>query len=448
LKTLILLLVASSVASASRVHAEPLPHAVSCVLSIGNAPVQDHLLVEARIDGVLYAATHTRDGRFGYDPYFKIPADDPHTEEVEGGRGGDTVKIYLDGEEILEFTFESGRISSFVEDVSDLFNHPPVASTKTSLTGVVGYSVKLDASGSYDPDTSSLTYTWRHEFGAVSIGEVASATYQMDGEYAATLTVADPQGLMDTVDVSVSILPQPAPTGWSQKDIIGGKQSTVSLGEAASIWMTSLDSMTVSLLEFDRVFLEDGLPQVNSGGSFAIICDHDKLVYPVYVEAAIPGALSSYDSLRLYSWQGGVWQPVDDSGKTAGVDRVWAYLDEDSLGDGIYTVGYEPGSPSPRATQLEIEKKEDRYRIVASFDFADPSSRAYLRIGDRLVATRDIHENEVVFEAWSLDPGKHALKVNGLEKEVMIHSDENLFFVFSLSAIPVALTSIVFKKVS
>jgi len=68
LKTLLLLLVAASTASTSIVHAEPLPHAVSCVLTIGDTPVQDHLLVEAKIDGILYAATHTKDGRFGYDP--------------------------------------------------------------------------------------------------------------------------------------------------------------------------------------------------------------------------------------------------------------------------------------------------------------------------------------------------------------------------------------------
>ncbi len=446
LKTLLLLLVAANVASTSIVHAEPLPHAVSCVLSIGDTPVQDYLLVEAIIDGVLYAATYTKDGRFGYDPYFKIPADTPYTEDVEGGRDGDTVQVYLDGEKILEFTFESGRISNFVEDVSDLFNDPPIAYTQTSLTGVVGYSVMLDATGSYDPNTPNLTYTWHHEFGADSTGELTLVTYQMAGEYTTTLTVSDPQGLEDSVNIEVTILPQPAPTGWSQQDIEGGKQNEVSLGGGVSTWVTSLDSMTVSLLEFNKIFLENRLPEVNSATSFAFICDHDKLVYPVYVEAAIPEALSSYDGLRLYSWQAGGWHPVHDSGKFTKADRVWAYLDENSLGEGLYTVGYKPDASSPRVKRLRQEKEGEMYWILACFEYMDPSSRAYLRIDDRLVATKNILDNEVLFEARDLEPGIHVLKVNGLVEETMIHSEENVYLLFSLSALPVALTSLVFKK--
>lgn len=93
-----------------------------------------------------------------------------------------------------------------------------------------------------------------------------------------------------------------------------------------------------------------------------------------------------------------------------------------------------------------IEKTGDGYRIVARFEYADPSSRAHLRIGDRLVATRSILDDEVVFEAGSLQPGKHVFKVNGMVKETMIHSDENVYLLFSLSAFPVALTSLVFKR--
>ena len=117
-------------------YAAPLPHAVSGVLTSGDEPVMDHIVVEAKIDGKLVAATYTKDGRFGYDPYLKVPADDPFTPEAEGGKDGDTVQLCLDGTLFLEFTFESGRISNFVEDISDLFNDPPIASTETSIRGV------------------------------------------------------------------------------------------------------------------------------------------------------------------------------------------------------------------------------------------------------------------------------------------------------------------------
>jgi hypothetical protein len=268
----------------------------------------------------------------------------------------------------------------------------------------------------------------------------------MAGEYTAKLTVADPQGLEDSMNIEVTILPQPPPTSWSQQDIEGGKQSKISLNEAASIWVTSLDPMTVALLEFNKIFLDNNLPQINSGASFALICDHSKLVYPVYFEAAIPKPLSSYDDLRLYSWQEGVWQLINDSGRITGSDRVWAYLDESSLGEGIYTVGYKPGESSPKVERLKIEKEGDKYSILVHFDFIDPSSKAYLRIEDRLVATKNIIENEVVFEVRNLKPGIQVLKVNGLVDETMIHSEKNVYLLFSLSALPLTLTSLVFKK--
>jgi len=47
-----------------------------------------------------------------------------------------------------------------------------------------------------------------------------------------------------------------------------------------------------------------------------------------------------------------------------------------------------------------------------------------------------------------LQPGRHVVKINGMEKIIMIHSDENIYFLLSLSALPVALTTLVFKKFS
>ena len=92
-KTLLLMVTILGALSSHSVYAAPLPHAVSGILTSGDEPVMDYLLVDAKIDGRLVAATYTKDGRFGYDPYFKVPADDPFTPEADGGKDGDMVEV-------------------------------------------------------------------------------------------------------------------------------------------------------------------------------------------------------------------------------------------------------------------------------------------------------------------------------------------------------------------
>jgi hypothetical protein len=69
-------------------------------------------------------------------------------------------------------------------------------------------------------------------------------------------------------------------------------------------------------------------------------------------------------------------------------------------------------------------------------------------VDDRLVCVSGVTQEEVSFDVRDLDPGRHVVKVNGMEKEIMIHSKENMYFLFSLSALPVALTTLIFKKFS
>ena len=449
-KTLLLAVTILGVLSSGAAYAAPLPHAVSGVLTSGGEPVMDHLLVEAKIGGKLVAATYTKDGRFGYDPYFKVPADDPFTPGVDGGKDGDTVELYLDGTLFLEFTFESGRISNFVEDISNFFNDPPVASTETSLRGVVGYSVLLDASESTDPNDGDLTYRWSHGDGSTNVGEITSYTYYTVGGHTATLTVTDPLGLEDSADVTITVDPSPAPCGWTNSVAEGGRQMEVTTeGGETTVWLTTLDPTTVSVLQFDEAFLHNNLPAIHGERMFALICDHSKLVYPVYVETVVPESILNYGAkIRLYTWRVGAWHPVQLSGVIAGEDRAWAYLDAADLGEGIYLVGVDQSASSPNVNEITILRKEKSTKITARFDRPEPLYNAYIRVDDRLVCVSGVAQEEVRFDVRDLAPGRHVVKVNGLEKEIMIHSDENIYFLFSLSALPVALTTLIFKKFS
>ena len=74
-----------------------MPHQFYGTVTIDGVAALDGTLVEAKIDGVTYLSTNTVGGQYGYDPLFKVPADDPDIVGVEGGVNGDTVEFYVDG---------------------------------------------------------------------------------------------------------------------------------------------------------------------------------------------------------------------------------------------------------------------------------------------------------------------------------------------------------------
>jgi PKD repeat protein len=436
--------------SSHPVYAAPLPHAVSGVLTFGDEPVMDHLLVEAKISDRIVAATYTKDGRFGYDPYFKVPADDPFTPETEGGREGDAVQLYLDGAMFLEFTFESGRITNYVEDLSYLFNDPPTALTETHLTGVLGYSVLLDASGSTDPNGDELTYTWSHDDGSTSTGEIASHVFHTVGAHTTTLTISDLQGLEDSLDVEITIEPPPGPCSWTNSVAEGGRQMKIAINEdETTVWLTTLDPTTVSILKFNKIFLSNHLPIIHGENMFALIYDQGKLAYPVYIETLVPESMLRYGAkIRLNTWEMGAWRPIQLSGVISGENRAWAYLDASTLGEGIYVVAVDQTASGPTLDEVQVTRKGESIEITARFDHPNPLYNAYLRVDDRLVGVSSVAQEEVSFKIRDLKPGGRSFKLNGVKKEIMIHSEENIYFLFSLSAIPVALTTLVFKKFS
>jgi hypothetical protein len=62
-----------------------------------SASLSSNTAVSAHVNGVEYAQTTLlqHEGQWVYT--LKVPADDPATEAVEGGKPGDTIEFYLDG---------------------------------------------------------------------------------------------------------------------------------------------------------------------------------------------------------------------------------------------------------------------------------------------------------------------------------------------------------------
>ena len=85
----------------------PQPHQFYGNVTICGAPAPEGTVVSARIGGIEYASTTVdAEGRYGYDPLFKVPADDPDTPEKEGGVPGETVEFYVGGTLAAQYEFE------------------------------------------------------------------------------------------------------------------------------------------------------------------------------------------------------------------------------------------------------------------------------------------------------------------------------------------------------
>ncbi|HEX4904016.1 MAG TPA: PKD domain-containing protein [Acidimicrobiales bacterium] len=88
-------------------------------------------------------------------------------------------------------------------------NQPPTASfTATPTVGVAPLSVNFDASGSSDPESSSLTYTWFYGDGMPDgAGVSATHVFSSVGTFTVTLRVTDDAGLWDDATIDITTTP-------------------------------------------------------------------------------------------------------------------------------------------------------------------------------------------------------------------------------------------------
>ena len=121
-------------------------------------------------------------------------------------------------------------------------NQPPVASfTANPPSGQAPLTVSLDATTSYDPDGTSLSYYWNYGNGTTGSGQLVTYDYTSAGDYTVVLTVTDIDGSTDsatsTVTVSAPSVPpanQPPVASFTANPSSGEVQLTVSLDATAS----------------------------------------------------------------------------------------------------------------------------------------------------------------------------------------------------------------------
>jgi len=85
-------------------------------------------------------------------------------------------------------------------------NQPPIASfTANPNSGVAHLEVFFNASGSYDPDGSILSYDWDFKDGNTGNGETISHTFVSAGSYNVELTVTDNKGVTDSTTKAIIV---------------------------------------------------------------------------------------------------------------------------------------------------------------------------------------------------------------------------------------------------
>jgi glucose/arabinose dehydrogenase/PKD repeat protein len=85
-------------------------------------------------------------------------------------------------------------------------NRNPVARAAADRTsGPSPLTVNFSSAGSSDPEGGALTYAWNFGDGTTSTAANPQKTYTTNGNYTATLTVRDPQGLTGSANVQISV---------------------------------------------------------------------------------------------------------------------------------------------------------------------------------------------------------------------------------------------------
>ena len=99
---------------------------------------------------------------------------------------------------ILTVTDDDGAFAS-ASAVKSVLNRPPVAAfTESAVSVYTGDVISFNASASFDPDGSIVSYFWEFGDGSNATGIVIAHSYSADENYTVTLIVTDDDSVSDT----------------------------------------------------------------------------------------------------------------------------------------------------------------------------------------------------------------------------------------------------------
>jgi PKD repeat protein len=180
-----------------------MPHRFYGAVTVTGEPALDGTLIEAVINNITYASTITSDGKYGYVTAFNVPADDPDTPEIEGGKTDDLVHFYVARTYATNYTFAIGGITAL--NLSIVAPTAYAEFTADVTNGTEPLTVKFtDQSMYFDSITSR---TW--DFGDANITTTTVAnithTYIQNGTYTVSLTVNGTKAGLNITDTETKI---------------------------------------------------------------------------------------------------------------------------------------------------------------------------------------------------------------------------------------------------
>ena len=237
-------------------------------------------------------------------------------------------------------------------------NQPPVASfTESAHTVDTSETIYFDASDSYDPDGTIVSYSWDFGDGTTGTGVTVQHSYAQDGTYTVTLTVTDNDGATDTAEATKTVLNQSPVASFTESAHTVDTSETIHFdasdsydpdGTIVSYSWDFGDGNTATGVEVDHAYEDDGvytvtLTVVDDDGATdtaeatktvlnqSPVASFTESAHTVDTSETIHfDASDSYDpdgTIVSYSWDFG------DGNTATGVEVDHAYED-----DGVYTV--------------------------------------------------------------------------------------------------------------
>ena len=190
-------------------------------INIYPAPLSPNLDILAELydaNGSLIATSNPVDGLSASINETALPAGE-YFVSVDGiGKGDPLGTGYTDYASLGQYS-----ISGSVPDPDMLLQSPVAVATATPpLNGPAPFTLNFFGNGSYDPDGNIQSYEWNFGDGSDnSLNSDPAHTYYAPGNYTATLTVVDNDGLSDSDTVSITV-ENKAPIAMASADVTSG----------------------------------------------------------------------------------------------------------------------------------------------------------------------------------------------------------------------------------